>query len=136
MSALALLFGYFLLLLYRPWLICLRIAFFPDGSTAGHQRAKKALVIAQDSVRIECFTEAQLMFNVTKHSYVPRHRIVSASEKEALLAKYKIEEDKLPKIQMEDPVARYFGAEVGDVFRIERPSETAGRYITYRIVIR
>ena len=83
---------------------------------------------------VESFQEDELVVDITEHELVPEHQLLKPSEKAYLLQRYGLEERQLPRIQKHDPVARYFGAQKGEVFRIVRNSETAGKYVTYRIV--
>lgn len=96
--------------------------------------AKQVFIEAKPLI-IECFKENELLVDKLDHVLVPKHELITEDEKKELLKIYKAKEGQLPKMLSSDPIARYFGARKGQVFKITRPSESSGDYIYYRIVI-
>lgn len=72
---------------------------------------------------------------VSKHIFVPRHNVLGKDEKTELLKKFNIAEHQLPKINVSDPAAKETGAKSGDVIKITRASQTAGKTVYYRLVV-
>ncbi|KAI9513002.1 DNA-directed RNA polymerase RPB5 subunit [Russula earlei] len=106
------------------------IIIFPGTMTSS---ARKVISAMQARFRLEEFAEADLLVNITHHKLVPRHEILDSEQKRLLLERYRLKETQLPRIQLADPIARYYGLRRGQVVKITRPSETSGRYASYRV---
>jgi DNA-directed RNA polymerase subunit H len=74
-------------------------------------------------------------FSLLNHNLVPQHILLSENETQQVLKQYNIEKEQLPKIKNKDPVIVEIGANVGDVVKIIRKSQTAGEAEFYRLVI-
>lgn len=87
------------------------------------------------ALQIELFEQRELLFNPSHHETVPRHSILSESDIQALLQKYQVHRNQLPRILLSDPMVRYIGATRGMVVHIHRESEDSGPYSMYRQVV-
>nr|WP_321497616.1 DNA-directed RNA polymerase subunit H [uncultured Methanolobus sp.] len=74
-------------------------------------------------------------FSLLDHQLIPKHEIMLEDELKSVLKQYAIEKEQLPKIKVVDPVIQEIGAQVGDVVKITRISQTAGEAFYYRLVI-
>ena len=70
------------------------------------------------------------------HVLVPKHTLINIDDHQEILDKYDLDTKyKLPVILKTDPIAKYYAAQRGDIFKIERNSITSGKYILYRCVV-
>jgi DNA-directed RNA polymerase I, II, and III subunit RPABC1 len=90
---------------------------------------------AKTNIVIESFYHKQLQINITKHKDVPLHILMTKEEIDDMMKEENVTKAQLSRILTTDPVSRYFGAKKGDVFKIIRPSLSAGQTKTYRFVV-
>jgi DNA-directed RNA polymerase subunit H (RpoH/RPB5) len=84
----------------------------------------------------EVFLERELMIDLVSHVAVPKHELLTDKDAEQVLQEYETKKREMPKIFITDPVAKYFNARLGQIFRIIRSSETSGQSAYYRLVIK
>ena len=75
-----------------------------------------------------------MKIDIQDHMLVPKHEIMTEEEISEEFSDKDYDFKDLPKIRADDPVVETIGAEPGNVLRITRESQTAGEFITYRIV--
>ncbi len=73
--------------------------------------------------------------DILKHKLVPDHTILSKTEVNKILKQLNIRVEQLPKIKSDDPVVKEIDAKPDDILKITRKSHTAGKFITYRLVM-
>lgn len=73
--------------------------------------------------------------DITTHSLVPTHILLTKEESDKILAKFNINSNQLPRISRKDLGIANLGAKVGDIVKIIRNSQTASKSVYYRVVI-
>ena len=91
--------------------------------------------LTKDSYKnVEIFLKKNMIFNITKNEYVPKHILLNSEEEKELLEKYNTTKGKLPKISKTDPIAKYYGMKSDQICKIIRKSPEVGEYLYYRLV--
>ena len=98
-------------------------------------RYTQAAKTAARKKSIELIPRIFPVFNIFDHQLVPKHEILPQEERETLLAKYRVHPYQLPRVRTSDPAVKAIGARAGDIVRITRDSDTAGKYVAYRYVV-
>ena len=73
--------------------------------------------------------------DILKHKLVPDHAILSKTEANKVIKQLNVHQEQLPKIKADDPGVKEIGAKSGDILKITRNSHTAGKFVTYRLVL-
>ena len=93
----------------------------------------KKMITQIKSYNSEFFFEREFLEDIPSKIFIPKHQLLTNEEKKEFLKCYS--ESELSKIFYTDVMSRYYKAQPGDIFRILRPSNTAGYNIFYRKVI-
>ena len=109
---------------------------------------KKAYKQIVEYKNTEIFWHFEFMMNLIDHKYIPKHEILHEKymiNKDDLEEKYKnhekfediylVTKKECPKIEVTDPVARYYNLKPGQYIRIKRESISSGYAPSYRVVI-
>jgi DNA-directed RNA polymerases I, II, and III subunit RPABC1 len=93
-------------------------------------------IFYKDGTFAQIFWLNSLLFNISEHNLVPKYRILTQEEKQALIDKLFLDNEKnLPKILVTDPVAKFHGVRIGQLCEIEYTNETNGFNKSYRLCI-
>ena len=101
----------------------------------GDQISQKAYKQFIELKKSEVFFEHELMINLIDHELQPKFKLLTQEEKTRKMNDYDISDRNLARMFKTDPIARYYNANIGDVFRIIRPSLYTGSGYHYRLVV-
>jgi len=96
--------------------------------------AKKVVKqIVSEYTNAEFFFESEMLEDLPSKAFMPQHILLGSEEKTEVLSKFS--ESELSKMFITDMMARYYGAKIGDIFKLIRPSITSGKNVFYRKVV-
>lgn len=98
--------------------------------------AVRSYVSKKDNPLLLLFEVRHLMIDISQHRKVPKHEIINEDEINKMTKEFHIHDiNTLPKIDSQDPMARWIGARPGDVIRVTGLCETSGENRRYRLCV-
>lgn len=82
---------------------------------------------------VQLFGLENFLFNVSRHHFVPKHRIMSKKELQDMLTKFNCTVKNLPTIKRDDPQAKYLGLRPKQVCEITNINISSGTSTRYRL---
>ena len=101
------------------------------------QILEKKVIEKLNIKNVQIFLYNNLLFNISKHNLIPKHiRVVSNPKDIKEICELKnITKEQLPKIQLRDPLAIFYGIKKGELFEFKRTSQNSGEYVYYRLCV-
>jgi DNA-directed RNA polymerase subunit H (RpoH/RPB5) len=85
---------------------------------------------------VQIFEMRHLQFDISKHRYVPPHRIITDKELDDMMKEFNIKTPTIiPKIDSQDPMSKWIGARPGDVIEILGLCESSADNRRYRYCV-
>ena len=81
-------------------------------------KSSKGWLNKQKGINIESFDIDDFGFNLLEHDLVPHYDWFTNEDGEQILESEGLDVNYISKIKFEDPISRYFGVMVGDIFRV------------------
>jgi DNA-directed RNA polymerase I, II, and III subunit RPABC1 len=90
-----------------------------------------------NNINLQVFLIKELLFNISKHSLVPKHEVIKDNDEiTALIQKYNLKSKlQFPIILKSDPMARYFNVRSGQLVKVTRNSPSSCESILYRCCV-
>jgi len=113
--------------------IC-RVLMKPGNKDKGDEEFGNNLFITKNYF-VQLYGLENFLFNVSRHQFVPKHRILSKQETTELLAKYNCNIKNIPTIKRDDAQAKYIGLRPKQVCEIRVDNVTSGTTLRYRYCV-
>lgn len=97
--------------------------------------SNKAEKQASDIKDFEIFKNNEVVRDISKHHFVPKHILLSKDENSQVMEEYNLKKKDMGRIYINDPMARYLYAKKDDIIQIIRPTVNAGYSTYYRLVV-